>query len=200
VEKPDIGVIYNEYLEGDIFDDFGSSIKADSLNIIIQSRPQNEPMACAEWYIPAAVIAFIGKSYFDGFLKEMGKDHYQSFKDKLSGLTNEVMSKPKIEPFLIGTEGKISSKNPFSMAFAIHSETIDGHTFKLLIPKAGVLSDYSDHVNRFLEFLSDYHLGLASLDSIGYVNEFINPPGGYVFVRLNVESNQIEWVNSKDYR
>lgn len=200
MEKPDICIIYNESLPSEIFDVFGSEIKSESLNVSVQTKPENQVYACPEWYIPAAVIAYIGKSYFDGFLKEMGKDHYQTLKKNLSGLTEKVMSEPRIEPFLFGSKGKISSKNPFSMVFAIHSETIDGYTFKLLVPKATETPDYSVHVHNFLEFLSDYHIGLKSLDSIGYISEFNRPPGGYVFVQYNCESQNIEWLNENDYR
>ena len=200
MNKPDIGILYTEYLPNDVFDSFGASIKSKNLNVLVQSKPENGVFCCPEWYIPAAVVAYIGKSYFDGFLKEMGKDHYQTLKEKLSNLTNEIMSKPRIEPVLFGSEGKISGKNPFSAILAIHSETVDGHTFKLLVPKATGSLDYSQHIHRFLEFLSDYHLGLQDLKSIGYNVQLTRPPGGYVFVQFNSNTNRIEWLDEADYR
>jgi hypothetical protein len=200
VVKPDIGIIYSEYLPNDIFESFGASIESENLNVLVQSKPDGEAFCCPEWYIPAAVVAYIGKSYFDGFLKEMGKDHYQTLKDKLSNLSNDIMSKPRVEPVLFGTEGKISGKNPFSAVLAIHSETIDGYTFKLLVPKATGSLDYSPHIHSFLEFLSDYHLGLKGLSSIGYRTEFTRPPGGYIFVQFNSSTNCIEWLDEADYR
>lgn len=93
----------------------------------------------------------------------MGKDHYQTLKGKLSNLSNDIMSKPRIEPVLFRSKGKISGKNPFSAVLAIYSESIDGYTFKLLVPKATGSLDYSPHIHTFLEFLSDYHLGIKDL-------------------------------------
>ena len=198
--KPDIAIMYSEYLPKDIFDSFGASVKSENLNVVVQSKPEAGAFLCPEWYIPAAVVAYIGKSYFDGFLKEMGKDHYQTLKEKLSDLTNDVMSRPRIEPVVFGSVGKISGKNPFSAVLAIHSETIDGYTFKLLVPKASASLDYSQHIHVFLEFLSDYHLGLNDLNSIGYNTQFNRPPGGYVFVQFNSVTNRIEWLDEADYR
>ena len=200
MNKPDIGILYSEYLPSDIFDSFGASIKSENLNILVQSKPDGEVFCCPEWYIPAAVAAYIGKSYFDGFLKEMGKDHYQTLKEQLSSLSNNIMYKPRIEPIIFGSKGKISGKNPFSAILAIHSETIDGYTFKLLVPKANDSIDYSQHINGFLEFLSDYHLGLKDLNSIGYKAQLSRPPGGYVFVQFNIGTNSIEWLDEADYR
>lgn len=200
MHKPDIVVIFEESLTTDIFKSFEESVSTEGLNLIVDSREPSGPMACAEWYILTGVAAYISKSYFDGFLKEMGKDHYQYFKDHLSNLTSKVMADPRIEPTLLGTEGKISSNNPFSLAFSVHAEADDGNTFKLLIPKASNGNDYNLMVSKFMDFISDYHLGLQTLDSIGCAWAGSKPPGGMIFVHYNTDSNCIQWLNDRDYR
>jgi hypothetical protein len=200
VLKPDIGLMFEESLSDEIFKEFESSVKMDGLNLLVESKEPNGPMMCSEWYVITVVAAFIGKSYFDGFLKEMGKDHYQSFKESLSSLSNKVMNKPRIEPVLVGTEGELSTNNPFSLAFAIHAETDDGFTFKLLIPKSLTNCSYDLITNKFMEFIEDYHLGIKDLNSIGFVNPHPLPPKGLIFVHYNIEANSIEWLNEKDYR
>jgi hypothetical protein len=200
MKRPDVGVIFEENVPNDLFEAFKNDVKANGLNLVVESREPSGPMACAEWYILPAVAAYIGKSYFDGFLKEMGKSHYQLLKDALSNLTNEVMSKQRFEPTLFGTTGKISSKNPFSMAFSIHAEAENGYTFKLLIPKSASGCDYDLISNRFMDFLSDYHLGLQTLESIGCAWESQRPPSNIIFVQYNADKDSIEWLNEKDYR
>ena len=100
VDKPDIGLIFDERISSELFEDFESSIKSDSLNFMVKSREPAGAMACPEWFIFPVITAFIGKSYFDGFLKEMGKDHYQTLKEGLASLTTKVMPTPRIEPTL----------------------------------------------------------------------------------------------------
>lgn len=198
--KPDIGLIFEESIPNEIFEDFENNIKADGLNLVVESREPSGPMACPEWFIFPVIAAFIGKSYFDSFLKEAGKDHYQSLKESLSNLTNSVITNPRIEPTLFGTQRKFSSDNPFSLAFSIHAEAEDGYTFKLLIPKSAGSCDYGLITNRFMEFLSDYHLGLHTLASIGCAWEGERPPSNMIFVHYNSDKDSIEWLNEKDYR
>ena len=198
--KPDVGVIFEESIPSDLFDAFKNDVNAEGLNLVVESREPDGPMACPEWFIFPVIAAFIGKSYFDGFLKEAGKDHYQSLKSALSSLTNKVMTTPRIEPTLIGTQGKISTKNPFSLAFSIHAEAENGYIFKLLIPKFVSGCDYGLITNRFMEFLSDYHLGLQTLESIGCAWETAKPPSNTIFVHYNAVRDSIEWLNERDYR
>ena len=73
--KPDIGLMFEEDLSDEIFKEFENSVKTDGLNLLVESKEPSGPMMCSEWHVIPVVLAFIGKSYFDGFLKEMGKDH-----------------------------------------------------------------------------------------------------------------------------
>ncbi|MCJ8321941.1 MAG: hypothetical protein MJK12_20070 [Colwellia sp.] len=200
MQKPDIGLIFEESLPDDIFREFESSVKSDGLNLLVQSKEPMGAMMCAEWFILPVVMAYIGKSYFDGFLKEMGKDHYASLKESLSGLTAKVMSEPRIEPVLFGSKGKLSGNNPFSLACAVHAEAENGYTFKLLLPKHNNDCDYKLVISKFMDFLADYHLGLQTLDSIGCIWDAGVPPSNMIFVHYNTNANKIEWLNFKDYR
>ncbi|HCR9765997.1 MULTISPECIES: hypothetical protein [Enterobacterales] len=200
MKKSDISIIFDENIPAEFFKDFENDVEVQGLNLVIESREPTGPMACAEWFILPVVFAFIGKSYFDGFLKEMGKDHYQSMKESLSNLTTKVMKTPRVEPTLFSTKGKISSRNPFSLAFSILAEAEDGYTFKLLIPKTINGGDYSVITNEFMDFLSDYHLGFRTLESIGYVSEEYRPPSDIIFVHYNPTNNSIEWLNEKNHR
>jgi len=199
VQKPDIGIIYNEHLPSDLFDEFKRSLAQEGLNLDVQSRPDTGPFACAEWFIPTVIMAFIAKSYFDGFLKEAGKDHYGILKKKLSETTQKAMEIPRIEPTIFATEGKVSGNNPYSLAFSIYAEANDKSTFKLLLPKPSEANNYSEIVQVFLEFLNDYHSGVKSLESIGFSpNEKI--PANHIFVHMNQSTKKIEWLDEKLYR
>lgn len=199
MSTPDIAVMYDENLSSEMFDDFRNGVSNEGLNLVVESKPESEPFMCAEWFIPTAIVAYIGKSYFDGFLKEMGKDHFSSLKKMLSGLAVKSMSKPRIEPVLIGTEGKLSKNNPYSLAFSVYAEANDGNRFKLLVPKPSDTEDYTEIIYKFLEFLESYHSGIKRVEDIG-CDLSKKPPSGHIFVHLNPKTKNIEWLDESLYR
>lgn len=199
MKSPDLAIVYNEHLPGELFEDFKNSISSENLSIAIETKEDDGPYACQEWFILTAAAVFIGKSYFDGFLKEAGKDHYQALKSKLAGLTNKVMSKPKIEPVIVGTKGKVNPNNPYTLAFSIYAESNDGNRFKLLLPKPYDTDDYTEIIHQFMEFLNDFHSGIKTLKDIGFSEE-LKAPSGIIFVHMNQETKQIEWLDERKYR
>ncbi len=91
MQIPDIALIYNEHLSDELFEDFEKSLSHEGLYIKVESKPDEGAFACAEWFIPTAIVAYIGKSYFEGILKEIGKEHYVLLKKKLSEITQKTM-------------------------------------------------------------------------------------------------------------
>ncbi|MGZ4956526.1 MAG: hypothetical protein ACXV8Q_15570 [Methylobacter sp.] len=192
MQLPDIAVSYEQSIPVDIFEEFKKSVYEEGLNITVEPRANAGVYAGLEWYLPTVIMVFIGKSYFDGFLKEAGKDHCQKLKESLSSLTNKTMSKPRIEPIIFGSkEGKLRKDNPYSLAFSIYSEANDGNKFKLLLPKPHDNSDYTEIIHKFLDFLNNYHGGIKVLTDIGF-DEDAKPPGKLILVHMNLESKKIE--------
>lgn len=199
MQKPDIGLMYDERLPSGMFDELKESLAHEQLHLLVEARPPIGPQACAEWFVPSIVAAYIGKSYFASFLKEAGKDHYQLLKSKLSGVASNVMSTPRIEPVILGTPGKVSKNNPYSSAFSVFAEANDGKRFKLLVPKQDPGLDYGKLIEIFLEFLSDYHSGVKTLENVGF-DPAMTAPGNLIFVHVNSESMHIEWLDERAYR
>lgn len=194
MSKPDIALIYEESLPEDLFQDFEEGLNNEKIKVSVESRPPSGPQACLEWFIFPLVAAYIAKPYFEAFFGEMGKDHYAILKKKLSEATTKVMSQPRIEPVLYGTEGKLSKDNPYTLAFSIYAEANDNHKFKLLIPKPADDNNYNEIIEIFLEFLLDYHSGLKELSDIGF-DKNTRPPSGLIFVHVNPATKSIEWLN-----
>ncbi|MEN3759848.1 MULTISPECIES: hypothetical protein [Aeromonas] len=183
-------LIYTEAFEEDIFHDFADDLNQSGIPTMVASRPDPGPQACLEWLMPTTIVAGISA----GFLSEMGKDLYQHLKVKLSNLTIETMRKPKIEPFLIGTKGKVFDNNPYSNAFSIYSDATDGNKFKLLIPKYSLDADYNKIVFAYLDFLQNYNQGAISALDIGY-DVSKNGYSSIVLVHFNESTNRIEWLS-----
>ena len=196
---PEIALIYHKSLPDEMFNDFRESVSDERISVVVESREDEGPMACPEWFGMAAIMAYIAKPYFESALKEMGKDHYQVLKEKLASLTSDIMRRPKIEPVLVGTKGKISSKNPYSLAMFIFAEANDGNRIKLLLPKYSEEHDYSEMVIKFLEFLDEYYSGIKSMESIGF-DSSTKPPSRTIFVHMNPDTKEIEWLDHREYR
>ncbi|MDO8827317.1 hypothetical protein [Methylophaga sp.] len=196
MKKPDVAVVFEEGVSDEQFVEFKNAVSAQGLDVVVESRPPNGPIACAEWFIPTAIVVFLAKSYFDGFLKEAGKDHYQLLKSKLSQVTTKTMRMPRIEPVLFGTKGKLRKNNPYSLALSIYAEANDGNIFKLLLPKPSYYQDYEQIVVSFLNFLNDYHEGARVLGDIGF-DTGIQPPGSTILLHMNEDTQQIEWVDHR---
>ena len=78
---PDIAVTYNEHCSSDPFQEFADVVRVESLRLVVCPIPDSSANACIEWFmIPLAGAVFFAKSYFDGFLKEAGREHYQGLK------------------------------------------------------------------------------------------------------------------------
>ena len=179
---------------------FKNEISVDGLNVGFEKRQPLGPMACLEWFVVPVVLVYIAKSYFDGFLGEMGREHYHSLKKSLSELSSSVMKSPRIEPTLIGTEGKLTRSNPYSIAFSIMADAERGYKFKLLVPKGISESGCKLITNRFMEFLADYSSGLRDLEGIGCAWPGIHPPSNTIFVHYNVDKDAIEWLDERKFR
>ncbi|MAB51111.1 MULTISPECIES: hypothetical protein [unclassified Marinobacter] len=196
MKKPDLAVVFEEGIPDEQFVEFKDAVSASGLDVVVESRPAAGPYAGVEWFIPTAIVFFVAKSYFDGFLKEAGKDHYQLLKSKLSKTAAKTMQSPRIEPVLLGTKGKVREDSPYSLALSIYAEANDGNTFKLLLPKPSYQPDYEQIVCSFLNFLNDYHEGVKVLGDIGF-DTSIQPPGRTILVHMNEGSKQIEWVDHR---
>lgn len=197
MNKPDVALIYEEGMPSELYIDFEKALHNPNIRIAIESRPPSGPQACLEWFIFPIVAAYIAKPYFKALFGEMGKDHYLLLKEKLSETAGKVMSQPKIEPVLLGSAGKLSTENPYSLAFSIYAEANDGKKFKLLLPKkSSVENDYNEIVNVFLDFLSEYHAGIKQLDEIGFDSN-ANPPSGLIFVCVDPITKSIEWLDHR---
>jgi len=193
MDEPDIGISYHESIPCELFEEFKQSISNESLKLLVEDRPDSGPQMCSEWFMVPTVVAFIAAGYFNGVLSEIGKEHYKILKEKLSRLSNDVMYYPKIEPVLIGTKGKINPDNPYSLAFSVYAQSNDGNTIKLLLPKNTGSTDYSEIVEKFLEFLEEYYSGVKTMENVGF-DSTKTAPGRTIFVRMNPDTKEIEWL------
>jgi len=101
-----LGLIYLDEMPVEPFDEFSKAVEHPALELKQIARPNPGPYATLEWLIPTAVFVCIGKSYFDGFLKEAGKDHYLLLKKGIKALTSKYIGPSAASVTLFFSKGK----------------------------------------------------------------------------------------------
>lgn len=148
------------------FTELRELLAAGRQSIAIERRDQDGPQAGLEWLIPTAVILFIGKAYLDGFVKEIGKEHYILLKQGLKTLYARLVGPTAPEITIVSTAGKITGGNQYSMLFSLLAEAPDGLCFKLLIRSRASEAEYESTVNAFIAFLDAFNAGQLSAEQI----------------------------------
>lgn len=152
---PHIRFMHDETLPREFLADFEESVRADGLEIQFHAFQFGTAYAAIEWLMPTAIVAYIAKPYFDSFLKEMGKDHYNLLKEGLKKLYSKVAGPRAPEVKIVATAGKVTKEQPYSLFFSIVAEVADGIIFKLLIQHPISQKEYETLISKFLAFLVD---------------------------------------------
>jgi hypothetical protein len=157
MKSPHLAILHTTSIPRDAFTEFARLVSAENLDFQIQSREPDGPFAGMEWLLPTAVIVYIGKSYFDGFLKEMGKDHYALLKAGFGKLQSKLLGSEAPKMTIISTQGKTRSDQKYSLMYSILAEAGEGINFKLLIQREITEENYEQVIAAFLEFLQAFH-------------------------------------------
>ena len=140
---PHLALIHIDTISADSFSGFVRDVAADGLNLHVESREIGGRYAALEWLIPTAVFVYVGKSYFDGFLKEMGKDHYALFKRGLDGLHKRMLGADAPEITVVSSAGKVKSGRPYSLYYSSIAEASERLRFKLLLARTASVEERS---------------------------------------------------------
>jgi len=161
---PMIAVVHDDAIPAHAFNDFRDLVGAGGLDLLIDGKEAPGPSAGIEWLLPTAVIVFVGKSYFESFLKEAGKDHYVLLKAALLTLYKKFVGPEAPAVTFVSSAGKRPGRPQFSMLFSVLAEGNDGVRFKLLIESSAQRERYEASIRAFLSFLDDYHAGVLEPD------------------------------------
>jgi hypothetical protein len=158
-KKPDLLISYDNTIPKALMEPFAEAVSAPGLELAIEVRPSTV-FAGVQWLLPTAVIIYIARSYFDGYLKEAGKEHYHLLKNAIASLWSSFSGRDRaVRVELIGTRGKIAAGRRFSVAISVMAEASAGLRFKLLLADASSAEELNLAIAGFLEFLGSYFGG-----------------------------------------
>lgn len=178
-------------------DDFADFVKSHAdarAAVVLDERDPGGPQAGIEWLLTTAVILFIGKSYFDGMLKELGKEHYHLLKAKTKGLYARLIGPQAPAVTLVATAGKVGHQRKYSLLFSLLAEADDGLRFKLLIQESATQEEYEATVNAFVDFLDAFHRCALPADVIAELQQ-VRGVGKTVLVAYSREHRRVVVVD-----
>lgn len=190
-----IGLAYVSDLPEEPFEAFATAVRRPGLRLKVEASPPFGPMAGVEWLLPTAVVLFFAKSYFDSFLKEMGKDHYDSLKIGCHSLWQAFVGPEReITVHLVGTRGKINPNSTYSHLFSIYSETPDGRRIKFLFEDNSDRESFMEELGAVITALEEFHAGEPrSIIRCGIQNA--NIPRRMYLLHYNRTEGRLEFVD-----
>jgi hypothetical protein len=155
----ELKTVRNELVPEVEVQEFYDDLKASDF-FVLEKEFDNVVYNSLDWIIPSAFGIYILKPYFEAFLKEAGKDHYQVLKKAITG---KVLPKFLCEnaPCKLRriTTGGLVKENFFSGSFSISSSiNYSGKQveIKLLFPENSD-DDYSAKaIDKFSSLVSNY--------------------------------------------
>ena len=195
--RPDISF---SYLSG--IPDFAVQPLLDELAhpLLLVKAEQREPRAYAslEWLVPTAAVVYVAKSYFDGFLKEAGKDHYSALKKGVGALWGHFFGAERavVTKVAASPQENISSDQKYSLTLSLVAEGAERLSFKLLLAEASTKNELEDAVGQFQDFLAHFHAGEIE-DAMAAQLRTTKPSGGLVLLAYDPESGALHVVEQR---
>lgn len=191
LEKLHVALSYEGPISEAAIEEFRKDVAVNGLELLVEQRPSTRAFAGIEWVMPTAVMVYIAKSYFDGFLGEMGKDHYQALRNGIKTLGAGLSH---IKVTLVGTPGKVSDAQPYSFIYSVWSDRDASCRFKFLVPQNLASADTDIAMDVFLTFLEAYHTGTLEDEDLKILAE-ARPIGRTILLAYEPTSKTIQIVD-----
>ncbi|WP_110686072.1 hypothetical protein [Salinicola aestuarinus] len=174
IQEIHIGISYQEDIPQGFIDEFSATVSAPRLQLKIESRSRGF-YASIEWALPTLVIAYLAKPYFEGFLQEAGKDHYQALKKGILQLARRLHGKHP--------ERRDRKR---SLLFSTIVSLQDGRSLKFIFPEGVSLEKYEIAVDSMYSLLSE-HFQMHPSDSITEIAVKLSSPSRSLYFEFDPE-------------
>jgi hypothetical protein len=159
-------ISYEETIPEVLLRPFSEIASASGLIVVVEPRPSMGPLAGIHWLLPTAVVIYVSKSYFDGYLKEAGKEHYHLLKVAIGSLWSSFFGGNRaVRARLVGSRGKVPADQRYSITISVMAEANSGLRFKLLFEDECSAEELNLAVAGFLRFLEKYYQNSLDKDT-----------------------------------
>ncbi|MDI6047012.1 hypothetical protein [Flavobacterium yafengii] len=176
-----------EIIDNDIFQVDGKDLK------IHITKQENETYAAMEWIVPTFFATYILKPYFDSFLQEAGKDHYELLKNACK----KMLAKGKVTQVQLISASKstqkLSGKYSQSLAVSILMETKTNRQIKLLFDNNLALSDWENAVDEFFTYTLEHYQNFPNDQLSDQIKDLSPKLYSTIYVKINPSSKKLEF-------
>lgn len=171
-------------------------VRSSKLNLAVEKRPL-ESYASFEWAIPGLLVAYVAKLYFESFLSEAGKDHYQILSKWLKKLAIDSRL-IKVRTITAGqSTEKVDNSNTQSKAISIYIETADNKRVKLLFDETLDDNAWENSIDSFLSLALANHASYPN-DSLSSILNKYGSTGNLTYYAV-INRDTMEWEILNDH-
>jgi hypothetical protein len=153
--------------------------------------------AALEWTIPTAIVAYIVKPYFEAFLQEAGKQHFDILSKKLKTLINRgKQMNVRLISASKSTE-KLNKAYNQSMAISILFEIKNGKIIKLLFDNDLEKEDWDNAIDQILEFVIENYENENNNKLAYIIKDFDNEKAFKIYALINKETKLVELYDDR---
>lgn len=153
--------------------------------------------AAMEWIIPTALVAYIFKPYYEAFLQEAGKDHYNLVK---AAIKKYIEKGKKLDVKIItanqSTE-KLDKNYSQSHAVSICFQSKNNRTIKLMFDSNLELTEWNSAIDQTFELLKDNYENYPNDKLTELTKDLEQRESFLLYVIINKKSNNIEIHDDK---
>ncbi|UMY65046.1 MULTISPECIES: hypothetical protein [unclassified Flavobacterium] len=183
---------YPESYPEEIINNDISEIKENELKVHI-TKQGNAMYNALEWIVPTFLATYILKPYFEAFLQEAGKDHYQLVKSACKKMLARGKS---TQAHLIAAEEstqKLSGKYNESLAVSILFQTAANRQIKMLFNNSLSLKEWENAVDEFSEIMLEHYRNFPNDILSNEIKDLSQKPYYSIYVKINPETKKLEF-------
>lgn len=150
-----------------------------------------------EWYMPTILVAIVLQPYFNGFMSEMGKDHYVKLKTGLKKIisfgkrTNYISVASKHSP------DKLSKTYNQSLAVSLTFETKNNKKIKLLFDNTIEKSDWDNAIDQIFDLIIENYEKFPNDKLTNRISDLESDERKSLYAIINSNTKQIEIFDEK---
>ena len=174
-----------------------SGIKDEKLDLKVNKENPRAYMAL-EWIVPTIFGVYILKPYFNAFLSEMGKDHYQLLKKGLKKIVKKIKQLKARMIASSDSPDKLSKKYTKSVVISIVAQCNNNQQIKLLFNNELELVYWESAIDEFLDYLLENYNSYPKDRLSTIIKEKSQKVSEVIYVIINPETKRIEFCNNPE--
>lgn len=191
-KKVHLGFVYPKGFPQEIIDEEISEVKSEKLYFEI-GRQENEVYAAMEWVVPTLFATYILKPYFESFIKEAGKDHYEMLK---SFCKKQLARGKTMDSHLISADQsnlKISKNYTQSHSVSITFQSKTGRQVKLLFDNNLELKDWENALEEFSKYIIEHYSNFPNDQFTDKIKDLSPKEYFVIYIKINPISKELEF-------